>query len=139
MQMTSETMMTRIIQTHYPAIQGIYLFGSHGTENQWPDSDVDIALLLPHDQAKREKHLFLSSCRTDLETALKKEVDLVNLRQVTTVFQKEIIENGRLICRTDAYAVDEFEMLVISYYQKLNEERRGILEEFFRTGRAYAV
>ena len=38
------------------------------------------------------------------------------------------------------YAVDEFELfLVLSFYQKLNEERQAILESLFKTGRAYAV
>ncbi len=30
-------------------------------------------------------------------------------------------------------------MLVWSFYQKLNEERAEILEEFFKTGKAYAI
>jgi len=32
-----------------------------------------------------------------------------------------------------------FEMLTLSFYQKLNEERRDILEQFYQTGRAYDV
>ncbi|MCZ7670644.1 MAG: hypothetical protein M5U34_27580 [Chloroflexi bacterium] len=44
----------------------------------------------------------------------------------------------RIFC-ADEYAADEFEMLTLSYYQKLNEERREILAEFARTGRAYPV
>lgn len=134
-------MQEKIIQTilaHYPQAQAIYLFGSYGTSDEWPDSDVDIALLLPPEQAKAEKSLLLSQCRFDLEDVLQKEVDLLNARQVSTVFQKEII-GGDCIYNADPYAVAEFEMLVISYYQKLNEERRDILAEFQRTGRAYAV
>ncbi len=99
---------------------------------------MDIALLLPHGQANKEKDLILSDCRFELERVLNKEVDLLNARQVSTVFQKEII-GGRLIHCADQYAVDEFEMLVVSYYQKLNEERKEILESFRRTGRAYEV
>jgi uncharacterized protein len=93
---------------------------------------------LPHEQAKKEKNLILSECRFELERTLSKQVDLLNSRLVSTVFQKEII-GGRLIHCADLFAVDEFEMLVLSYYQKLNEERKGILESFYRTGRAYAV
>ena len=80
----------------------------------------------------------MSRCRFDLQEALSREVDLLNARQVSTVFQKEIIGGARIYC-ADRYAADEFEMLVISYYQKLNEERREILAAFYRTGRAYAV
>ena len=136
---TTEGIIREIVLRHYPGVQGIYLFGSHGTQDEWPDSDIDIALLLPHEQAKIEKNIILSPCRFDLEDALHKKVDLLNVRDVSTVFQKEIIGGGSLVYCADQYAVDEFEMLVISYYQKLNEERREILASFNRTGRAYAV
>ena len=43
---------TRIILNHSPAAQAIYLYGSYGTAGEWPDSDVDIALLLPPVEAK---------------------------------------------------------------------------------------
>ncbi len=133
-----ETLIIDTILAHYPAAQGIYLFGSYATGDERPDSDMDVALLLPHEQAKKEQDLALSQCKFELEEALNKEVDLLNARRVSTVFQKEIIR-GKLIHCADRYAVDEFEMLVISYYQKLNEERKEILESFHRTGRAYSV
>ncbi len=136
--MKREDIIIKIVLSHYPAVQGIYLFGSYGDETMRPDSDIDIALLLPHEQAKKEKNLILSRCRFDLEDALHHPVDLLNARHVSTVFQKEII-SGALIYCANQYAVDEFEMLTISFYQKLNLERTGILESFQKTGRAYAV
>ncbi|MGB3218855.1 MAG: hypothetical protein WBD79_15760, partial [Anaerolineae bacterium] len=66
-------------------------------------------------------------------------VDLVNGREVSTVFQKEIIRSGRRIYTADDNAVAEFEMLTLSYYQKLNEERAAILQVFRETGKAYAA
>ena len=80
----------------------------------------------------------LSQCRFELEEALTRPVGLLNARMVSTVFQKEFIGGLRIYC-SDPFAADEFEMLVISYYQKLNEKRQGILEAFYKTGRAYAV
>lgn len=136
---SNEGVIIRTVLGHYPAVQGIYLFGSYGTAEEWPDSDIDIALLLPPVQAKQENNLLVSQCLFELENILHKEVDLLNARMVSTVFQKEIINCGRLIYAADQYALDEFEMLAMSYYQKLNEERREILEAFYRTGRAYAV
>ncbi len=123
----------------YPKAQAIYLFGSWDTDEQWPDSDVDIALLLPPEEAKMTGSLMMSPLRFSLESLVKRDVDLINLRQVSTVLQKEIIFAERRIYCADAYAADEFEMLVLSYYQKLNEERREILEEFWRSGKAYPV
>ncbi len=116
---------------HHPDTQAVYLFGSHGTENEWPDSDLDIA--------KQTGSLAMSNLRFELKNKLKKTVDLINLRQVSTVLQKEIISTGQRIATQNKHAAEEFEMLMISFYQKLNEERREILAEFVRTGRAYAV
>ncbi|MBE9546973.1 MAG: nucleotidyltransferase domain-containing protein, partial [Proteobacteria bacterium] len=42
----------RIVLNHYPDVQAIYLFGTYGTGDEWPDSDADIALLLDHKKAK---------------------------------------------------------------------------------------
>ena len=63
----------------------------------------------------------------------------MSARRVSTVFQKEIVATGRLLFCADENAVAEFEMLTLSFYQKLNEERKEILEEFERTGKAYDV
>ena len=135
--MTATGKIVRTVLGHYPDTQAIYLFGSYGTENEWPDSDVDIALLLPPEQAKAIRMLAMSPLCCELGSLLEKPVDLINLRVVSTVFQKEIIAADRRIHTGNAYAADEFEMLVLSFYQKLGEERADILEEFWRTGRAY--
>jgi predicted nucleotidyltransferase len=132
------TTIIQIILAHYPTTQAIYLFGSYAIYQEWPDSDIDIALLLPPDQARQEKNLVLSRCHFDLQDALSRDIDLLNARLVSTVFQKEIIGGVRIYC-ADLYAADEFEMLVISYYQKLNEERADILTEGLRSGRFYNV
>ncbi len=129
----------KIIFRYYPELQAVYLFGSCGTEYERPDSDIDIAVLLPVECAKKNGSLMMSECHGELEEAFKKTVDLVNLRNVSTVFQNEIIHNSRYLLINDKNAVDEFEMYTMSFYQKLNYERREILEEFYKTGRAYNV
>lgn len=133
-----EAAIISIVLAHYPQVQGIYLFGSHAAGASWPDSDMDIALLLPHEQAKTEQKLAAGKCRFALEDAMQKTVDLLNARQASTVFQKEMI-SGKLIFCGNRNAVDEFEMLTLSYYQQLNWERSEILDDFYKTGRAYAV
>jgi predicted nucleotidyltransferase len=135
-------MVKKIIDTihfYYPDVQAVYLFGSYAEESQNAGSDVDLALLLPHEVSKPEGSLSMSPVRFTLEKELKKVVDVVNLRLVSTVFQKEIIAKGKRIHCGDEYAADTFEMLVFSLYIKLNEERREILEEFYRSKRAYNV
>ncbi len=129
----------RIVLVYYPNVQGIYLFGSCMTEDEWPESDIDIALLLPPFEAKLERSLAISDCAFELSRAFDKNVDLLNARTVSTVFQKEIVTKGRLLFCSDRYAVDEFEMLTLSYYQKLNEERSGIIEAALADGRFYNI
>lgn len=135
---TSEAIIQEILAS-FPETQAIYLFGSWGTENQWPDSDVDIALLLQPVEAQNTGTLLMSPLRFSLESLLNRPVDLINLRLVSTVFQKEVVCSERRIYCVNDYAADEFEMLTISYYQQLNQERKEILDEFWQSGKAYAV
>ncbi|MBE0657660.1 MAG: nucleotidyltransferase domain-containing protein [Bryobacteraceae bacterium] len=128
-----------IVREHYPATQAIYLFGTYGTPDEWPHSDVDIAVLLPHEQSRSQSRLMFTPCHDALGAALGKRVDLVNAREVSTVFQVEIIASGRPLFCDGSGARAEFEMLALSLYQKLNEERSGIIESFLESGRAYAV
>jgi predicted nucleotidyltransferase len=129
----------RIVREYYPSTQAVYLFGTFGTPDERADSDVDIAVLLPYSDARLNPNLMLTPCHHALADTLGKAVDLVKARCVCTVFQKEILQSGRLIFSGDENAVVEFEMLTLSFYQKLNEERKGILEAFEETGRAYDV
>jgi predicted nucleotidyltransferase len=125
----------RTVLKHYPETQAVYLFGTFGTDRQFPGSDVDIALLFPHQQAGIIGTLAMTDLRFELERLLKMDVDLINLRRAPTVLQKEIITADRRIYTADKYAADEFDMLTISYYQKLNEERAEILEAIMTSQR----
>lgn len=70
-----------------------------------------------------------------LATAAGKEkADLVNLRKANAVFRKEIVMADHRIYCSDENAADEFEMLVISLYQQLQYERKGIIEEAVKSG-----
>jgi uncharacterized protein len=134
--------LSQIIQTilnHHPNVQTIYLFGSYGTEDERPDSDVDIALLLSPGESKSVGSPLLSKLHLELELLLDKDVDLINLREVSTVLQKEVVAAGRCIYQGDKYAGEEFEMLTLSQYQKLNEERKGIIESALAGGRFHKV
>ncbi len=131
-------MVRKIVETileYYPATQAIYLFGTYGTADERADSDVDIALLLPHDDCKGNPQFAGSDCQFRLEDILEREVELLSLRKLSTVFQKEVVMNGRLIYCGNRHAVDEFEMLTLSFYQKLNEERADILRAIRETGK----
>lgn len=134
--MNEYTALIRPILEQHPETQAVYLFGSHGTENEWGVSDIDIGILLPVDQAGKTDPWRWIELSNILATASKKEkADLVNIRQVDTVFRKEIINANQRIYCADESAADEFEMLTLSLYQQLQEERIGIIEDAIRNGR----
>jgi len=128
-----------LILRDFPATQAIYLYGSfaHGTQTQ--KSDIDLAVLLPHRIARQAGMLALHQTHLDLESIARRTVDLVNLRLVPVVLQNQVVFTGRVIYVADDIARQEFEMLSLSFYMKLNEERAGILKAFRETKRAYSV
>ncbi len=127
-----EECIANILLEHFPAVQAVYLFGSFGTERERPDSDVDIALLLE----PKADISGLEECRLELEGILSRSVDLIDIRRANTVFQFEVVCTGRPILIADRTEFDIFEMHTISFYQKLNKERAGIVEAVLESGRA---
>lgn len=134
---SSTEQLIQLILNAWPDTQAIYLFGSWGTEYERPGSDVDIAILLPPKQAKEVGSFLFSELHQALQVTFNKDVDLINLRLAPTILQKEIIMSGRRLFQAAGTAADGFEMLVLSLYQKLNEERADILAEGLRSGKFY--
>lgn len=128
-----------VIRRHHPDVQAVYLFGTYGTQDEWPDSDVDVAVLLPAPSAKKVGSLALGACASELGSLLGKQLDLINLRCADTVFQSEVLNTAREIYVGDRKAAAEFTLLIMSLYQKLTEERAGIVRQIMRTGRVYDV
>lgn len=125
------------IQAAFPSVQAIYRFGSAGTQHERRDSDLDLALLLPPGLARETGSLLLGDLHLALESEWGRNVDLLNLRRVSTVLQKEVVMNGALLFTGDADAVAEFEMHVLSFYQKLNQERAAIIDAGVQEGAFY--
>ncbi len=124
----------------HPNTQAIYLYGTWETEDQRQDSDLDIAVLLPPATARAVDYSAWLRLSVKVAQAAKVDyADLINLRTAPVILRKEIIAANRRIYCADEYAADEFEMLTLSYYQKLNDERRGIVESGLSTGRFYDV
>ena len=119
--------------------EAIYIFGSFDTDGEMIGSDADIAVLLPAGESATVGALLLDETRYALEKALGRDVHLLNLRRVPTVLQKEVIMADRRIHCGNLFAADTFEMLVLSFYQKLNEERAEVMAEGLSSGRFYNV
>lgn len=114
-----------------PNCLAIYRFGSWGTEDERPDSDIDLAILPMSPIAPMSRW----DLAQQLASLAGRDVDLVDLLNASTVLRMQVVGHGeRIYC---AAAVDEFEDMVFSSYAKLNEERRMILADIAQRGTIY--
>ena len=129
----------RLILATYPATQAIYRYGTWATAAQRADSDLDVAVLLPHGEATQVDRWQWHLLAVKLAGAAGTEhADLVNLHRADTTLQAEILRTGRLVyCQDDDVRL-EFETLVLSMYQRLNDERAGIRAAIVESARTPA-
>jgi predicted nucleotidyltransferase len=121
------------IRTTFPDLIAVYRFGSSVDGARSPGSDVDLAVLAadPIDAVQR------FDLQERLASALRQNVDLVDLRAASPVMAIQVIGKGRLLLDQDAAARGRFEDLTYGVYARLNEERRGILERVAAEGTVY--
>lgn len=117
-------------------LQAIYVFGSRGQQLENSNSDFDIAFLRPLTSTFSKLDLF--NLQEQLASRLHTDVDLIDLSAASLVFKFQIISTGKLIyCRQD-FNSTQFEMKVMSMYQRFNLERADLLNEVTRTGKVYS-
>lgn len=116
-----------------PGIVAIYLFGSAARGEERADSDVDVAILGSCPLAAGERWTLQETAAA----TLRRNVDLVDLRTASTVMRMQVVSTGTLLFEADANQRARFEDLVFSSYVRLNEERRGILEDVLKRGSVY--
>lgn len=111
----------------------IYLFGSRAADRARSNSDYDIAYLSDKHLSNYERFMLAQ----ELAAILNRDVDLVDLKQASTVFQTEIIETGKVLHGDHSTDKALFEMRALKDYAILNEERRVILENISERGQIY--
>ena len=111
------------LEVFHPAV--IYLFGSAALGNVHPQSDIDLAFLPV--RACDPVEVFDMANR--LAEVLGRHVDLIDLRRASTVMAKEVIRTGRVVAQADPPSRQEFEMLALANYARLNEERQPVLSK----------
>jgi uncharacterized protein len=122
-----------MLRRELPDCVAIYLFGSRATGTPTPDSDVDLAVL-PEAPLADEVRWQLAQT---LALALGRDVDLVDLTRASSVMRVQVIDTGKLLYESDAVRRQLFEAHALSDYARLNEERRGILDDIRARGTVY--
>lgn len=102
----------------------LYRFGSRAAGEAHPRSDLDLALLAaPLDPMER----FELQERIARQLAI--DVDLVDLRRASTVLLVQVIDRGEVLIDASPIEREHFEARALSDYARLQEERRGILDD----------
>lgn len=116
-----------------PQLQAVYLFGSAERGDARTDSDIDLAVLAAAALPAQRRF----DIAQELAVAFSRDVDLVDLRAANTVMRATIVSAGRRIYCADPRACADFENIALSAYARLNEERRGILNDIRERGQVH--
>jgi len=103
----------------------VYHFGSSapGGRPARAGSDIDLAFFAP--EPCPPYAVFMAG--QEIARAAGRDVDLIDLRRCGDVIAAQVVGAGRRIYTADPLRADEFEMLALARYARLNEERHEIL------------
>lgn len=114
-------------------LKAVYRYGSAGGIYQRTDSDLDLAVLAGHRLSFAEQ----CTLAAELSQLAGRNADLNDLRRLPVTLRVQIVTAGVRIYAAHAPEAEEYDSRTLSDYARLNEERRGILEDIRRRGRIY--
>lgn len=109
------------------------LFGSFAKNTDDEKSDIDIAYFSEKEISHYDRFILANK----LSTIAKREVDLVDIKQVDTVFAIQIFSEGIPIYIGDENTFIAQRMRAYSMYVTLNEQRAPVMEAIKESGRVF--
>ncbi len=122
-----------LLQAKVPSLRAVYLFGSGVTDTYSEESDVDLAALAEDTIGNK----LIWDLKYELAELLKREVDLVDLKDASMVLKMQVVSAGIRVYEADYQAAEAWDSLVYSMYLTFNDDRKEILEKVAQTGRIY--
>jgi predicted nucleotidyltransferase len=111
-----------------PDAWAFYVHGSFARGDEWPSSDLDLAVLLPPGQRIPDK----LGLRAIISGQVGREVDIVDLREASLDLIKDLLLDGRpLFIRRKADTLG-WEAERMTDYADFNPRRAGILARYMR-------
>lgn len=111
----------------------IVLFGSFVKGTNRIDSDIDLAFFSKEQLSSYERFLLAS----ELAEIAGREVDLVDLKQIDTVFTMQIFSQGIPIYIQDENEFTRQKMRAYSMYATLSEQRAGVIKSIKERGSVF--
>jgi predicted nucleotidyltransferase len=122
-----------VLLASMPQALAIYVYGSFARHEEWPDSDLDVAVLLPPAQEIPD----LLGLMSEISQRVGRDTDVVNLRKVGDVLRHQVLADGQSLYISDPGVVLVWEASAMSRYARHREEIRDILDDFRQTGIGY--
>lgn len=112
-----------------PGLVAAFLYGSYGTPDQTPLSDVDFAVLFAagREPAASDEVQLVSALMQALE---EEDVSVTVLNRAPAIFQFRVLETGRQLLCKDAVALADFTAEVLSHHADYMIDYRAFLEEY---------
>lgn len=134
MHVTSEVIERTVpmLQARLPGLLAVYGFGSQVQGTAGPDSDLDLAVLVPG----YADVTLLWQLSGELADIAGRAVDLLDLRAASTVMQYQVITQGERWWARDAQAA-LFESAILSEKTDLDTARAGLLTDIRERGTVY--
>lgn len=112
----------------------LIVFGSYAKGTTHSESDLDVAFYCENQSFSSYELFMIAQQLADL---IGLEVDLVDLKEASTVFAAQIFSTGEVIYSQNENLRMELHMRTYSMYARLNEERQPILDKIIETGSVY--
>jgi uncharacterized protein len=129
-----DTQLIADLRAVVPQASAAWLYGSAARNALRPDSDIDVALLLPQAMTFEQKWDWTEH----LSTLWKRDVDVVDFRSVSCVLQNEVLQGGRRLFADDPFKTSLIELHAASQYREHNERYAQDFERIARTGKVFA-
>jgi predicted nucleotidyltransferase len=116
-----------------PRVRRVYLFGSRAIGEEWPDSDLDLAVVL--DGPADPVSLWMAG--EDIASRLDVDVDLIDLLTADTLLKHQIVTTGKRLFAADPLDAERYEIFILNDMMDLNEIRAPLIADIKRRGSVY--
>lgn len=130
----TDTQLIADLRAVVPQASAAWFYGSAARNALRPDSDIDVALLLPQAMTFAQKWDWTDR----LGTLWKRDADVVDFVRTTSVLQQQILTTGRRLFCTDAAQVDSYEAFCRTEYLNLQARRGAQLAHILARGRVFS-
>jgi uncharacterized protein len=117
-----------ILLAALPDTWAVYVYGSFARAEEWPTSDLDLAVLLPPGQQIPDKLALMGR----ISRQVHRDIDLVSLRDAGLDLTRELLRDGRALFIRRAADVLAWEAERMTDYADFNPRRAQIIDAYLR-------